>query len=260
MKKRILWLLTVVFIVALILSACEKEEPMAIDFNVNSYITFAQSDAINALTKFTFCQWYTPDAVNVQERTFFSSVEFGGFIFSHSEGGVSGNLRLSAYFAGSSGVWLTTDNLMSPNNKYLLCVSYDTASLANNPIFYVNGIAAAITETSTPSGEFGNGTGAFVLGYSSGYSIDGISSGVRIYNRILTPDEVMQIYSARGADNIKNGLVFCPVLYGAKGLQVFDGATLTTSNLIIDPCSGATGVPTGSPVAVGETYLIVKPH
>ena len=48
------------------------------------------------------------------------------------------------------------------------------------------------------------------------------------------------------------GVEFMPVLDGAAGLTVFDGTALAAANTIIDPISGVSGVPAGSPVGRGN--------
>jgi hypothetical protein len=78
-----------------------------------------------------------------------------------------------------------------------------------------------------------------------------------IYNRILSPAEILDAYNSRLAIPNYNGLVFAPDLRGAAG-GVVDGATLAAGNVIRDHISGASGVPNGSPVLVADNYLNYK--
>jgi hypothetical protein len=144
--------------------------------------------------------------------------------------------------------------------KHLIVVTYDGGATTNDPIIYIDGVSSAVTESSTPVGTYGAEANIDIsLGaYSGGTkSHDGKTFLDLMYNRILTPDEVLDIYNSRGASYPRNGLVFCPMLYGAKGLSDFSG-TLAAGNTILDKCSGAYGVPTGNPIAVPETFLMIK--
>jgi len=253
----------VLCLAVLLVSCGAKEKEMAIDFGGvdGQYIDFGSPSAVDNLTQKTVSWWAYLDGYGESGYgTHFSkSLNNGWEIWNQSDG----VLVYYHSFSGVNGRWHSAASSYSLSNFVHFALSYDSSSTLNDPLLYVNGAAVSMTEIASPAGSsiddsaqnlyIGNGV------QSTNYAIDGKVSGVRIYNRILTADEVATIYSARGADNIKNGLVFCPVLYGAKGLQVFDGSTLSTANLIIDPCSGASGVPTGSPVAVGETYLSIKP-
>lgn len=179
-------------------------------------------------------------------------------IFYNNE--VTPHLSFSQAWSGGGGQWRIVTAL-SPHVEYDIAITYDSSSTSNDPVFYINGVSQSVLETTAPSGSLVTGTNTnFEISSSLGVfsSIDGTIGKAFIYNRILTASEILDMYTSRGASYPRNGLVFCPVLWGAKGLQAFDGATLGATNLIVDPCSGATGVPTGNPVGVGETYLSIK--
>jgi hypothetical protein len=76
-----------------------------------------------------------------------------------------------------------------------------------------------------------------------------------IYNRILTPAEILEAYESRKAIPSYNGLVFAPHLSAAAGLTTFDAATLAGSNVLRDFVTGAAGTPSGSPIGRADTYL-----
>lgn len=240
---------------------------MAIDFTaVNGQkINFGAVPAVRGLTNKSISVWVYQDAytdgrvVNLYPTDATADEAF--FIDLNKTG--NGDVYFAAGWSTLPyiGAWDTAAAAVPTGGWYNIVVTYVNSSTANDPIVYVNGAVVATSEAVTPGGTLLSGTNNILaIGYGGAASnpIDGRISDVRVYNRILTPAEILQIYSARGRDNIRYGLVFCPFLYGAAGLQAFDGASLAAGNTIVDPCSGAVGVPTGNPIGVGETYLMVR--
>ena len=263
-KEYVMWLIIAVLVVGLLLGT-QKAETMAIDFTAvnNQKINFGAVSAVRGLTNKSVSVWVYQDAYTNGRVVHLSPTdntvdEFFSMDLNTVENGTVG------FTAGWStspyvGLWRTATGVVPTGGWYHIVVTYVNSSTANDPIIYVNGVAKATSEEYTPAGTSLTGTNNIMaIGYggtAASNPIDGRVSDVRVYNRILTADEVLAIYNARGRDNIRNGLVFCPFLKGAAGLQAFDGATLAAGNTIVDPCSGAIGVPAGSPVGVGETYL-----
>jgi len=265
-REYVMWLIIAVLVVGALLLGTQKADSMAIDFEASTgdqNISFGEVTALEGLGTRSICSWF-----KIESNTSFGHLFNINTAISDdlTDGGYnillpSGKIRFVPMWTGGAAAW-DSDAALSTATEYLVCITYDSSSTANNPIFYVNGSSVTLTEIAAPSGtlidkstttpitKFGNG----VTG-DSNTRFDGIIRDIRVYNRILTAAEAAQMYSARGRDNIRNGLVFCPFLKGAAGLQAFDGATLAAGNTIVDPCSGAVGVPAGSPVGVGETYL-----
>jgi hypothetical protein len=160
-------------------------------------------------------------------------------------------LEFDYLWSTGTGQWYTNSYTFAHNTWYHIAVTYNNTSTANDPILYVNGIAQAITEGHAPTGVVPVETEIRIARNKIRVA------GLMEFNRILSAAEVLAIYEGRGCDNIYNGLVFAPLMYGAAGLQAFDGATLAAGNKVVDPFSGATGTPSGSPVGAAETYLCV---
>ena len=235
---------------------------MAIEFtNASSQNVVYSTDPFTDLTTKTIVYWIDLDSFG-DTSTGAGLMSKGAWTFYIATS--SERLVYKDYFSDFPGTWTTAINTMT-TGKHLVAVSFDNSSAANNPVFYIDGSSSATTETSTPVGSFFSDA-AYDLTFG-GYtdllpqttkSIGGKFMKILVYNRILTPAEVLDIYTSRGASYPRNGLVFCPQLIGAAGLQVFDGTTLAACNTIVDKCSGALGVPNGNPIARGETYLSVK--
>jgi len=261
MKKEIvMWLIIAVLVVGALLLGTQKADIMAIDLtNTNTQgINFGAVPGVQNLANKSISFWINQDTLadgrTIQLYPAGASDEFFLVDFNNI---ASGDLVFSAGWS-TPGVWKIAGSTFSAGNWYKIGITYNNSSVTNDPIIYVNGVSVSVTEVITPVGTYLSGTdNDLVIGYPGAAvnTIDGKIAGLRIYNRILTATEDLMIYDGRGRDNITYGMVFCPALRGAKGLQAFDGATLAAGNTIVDPCSGAVGVPAGSPVGVGETYL-----
>lgn len=253
-REYVMWLIVAVLVVGALLLGTQKVDKMAIDFTNTSNQLINFGDVASGLSQKSISFWVNLDSFGDTSNpaTIISKGSSNWYIYF---GTSTETIKLYRDFAILGGLWTSANNTVTTGIHHY-AITYDESSTANNPIIYIDGVSTSVTETVPPYGTLVVDTGNdLVLGYPSAKSIDGKLSDIRIYNRILTADEVLAIYNARGRDNIRNGLVFCPFLKGAKGLQAFDGATLAAGNTIVDPCSGAVGVPAGNPVGVGETYL-----
>lgn len=159
--------------------------------------------------------------------------------------------------ATSDGAWASPNNSISLGLNHV-AITFDKSSTSNDPVIYINGQAVSVTETSAPSGSFSSDAGAdlFIGAFlSAGYSPDGKVTDVRVYNRILSAQEVAELYNARSVTANDNGLVFHATLDGAAGVSNFDGAVLAAANTVVDRIGGAVGVPAGSPVGASDTVM-----
>jgi len=262
MKKEIvMWLIIAVLVVGALLLGTQKAETMAINFVNGSSLKYTNPTAVLNLATKTVTGWIQITGNN--------TAGFPHVIFLIDNAGVStfeflvyrdatyNSITVSQNAATSGGLWFSNQSL-ALNTPYRIVITYDNSLAANDPIIYLNGVAQSLDSDTNPVGAVTSETGldAYIGGYATVNEYSRIIiHDQRVYNRIWTAAEVALDYSARGRDNIRNGLVSCPFLNGAAGLQAFDGATLVAGNTIVDPCSGAVGVPAGNPVGVGETYL-----
>jgi hypothetical protein len=244
-----------------------EAKQMTIVNSRTSDIYFGAIPALDNLTTMTVVVWAKVSSFNSNPNNI-DIVAMKGLPVSSTYGWYfamgdtqDGHLRFYQRRATTVGSWKTNNGTISTGTMYLVAVTYDSSSTANDPIFYINGSASATTKSSTPAGAVSDDSAGHIdIGdFSDTLTANATIPVFRIYNRILSVAEILSIYESRGCDNIYNGLVFAPVLYGAAGLQSFDGATITSSNKIVDPISGALGTAYGSPTGLAETYLCATP-
>lgn len=110
---------------------------------------------------------------------------------------------------GTLGQWSAPVLTLNVTKHYVMTFNKD--SVSNDPIFYFDGAAVAVTESSTPTGSFvSDASQDFTMGNQKNVlnrTLAGWMDDARVYDRILSAKEVETIYAARGRDNIIDGLV-----------------------------------------------------
>ena len=117
--------------------------------------------------------------------------------------GVGMKLRLWYDFDGTDGYWTTDSTIISIGEWSHIAVSYDNDAVANNPIFYINGVpytvASGLSENPTPVGTRVSDAGSTLyLGNAAAgaYTFDGSISDAMLFSSTLSEDEVRQLYLA----------------------------------------------------------------
>jgi hypothetical protein len=156
----------------------------------------------------------------------------------------SGKVRWIHGFTSSYGVWETNSAVL---NSYVdewttVAVTYSNASVANDPIVYVNGAAVAITESGTPAGTPAvEDEVKFIIHNSSYpgayfvYNGDFVAKDYRIYNRILNATEIAALDANDDPDyGVDSSLIFqFPFIRKFKEAQFIDQA-LSTDDKVFD--------------------------
>ena len=117
----------------------------------------------------------------------------GAFLMTNAESASKVKLEFRVPHSGDNGFWQTTATEVDINVWSHVAVTYDSDSLSNNPILYVNGEVVAITETQTPTGAYSTdaGTDAYIGNFSTdARTFDGEIDEPRLYNDTLTANEV----------------------------------------------------------------------
>ena len=152
----------------------------------------------------------------------------------------------------ANGNWAVT-SILSTGVWQHIVVTYSYALTTNDPIFYLNGVAQALSTDTNGSGYDSDAAHNFRWGDwqidVNARFFDGQMEDMRAYKRILTADEIAVL--SAGYRGSMDGEVLW--LSGDDFMAVAhpDGATLTavTNNLPDLSGNGNDGVPTNSPVA-----------
>jgi hypothetical protein len=127
------------------------------------------------------------------------SAELAGFEFS-----LTSTNRMQLYIRDTvgAGVWKSADNSITLNAWHTLGFTKEDNK---DPLFYIDGLPATVTETSTPSGPLSSEDG---LNLKIG-DADYIVKDVRMYDDILTPAEMLTIHNNDAyAHVVEDNLVF----------------------------------------------------
>jgi hypothetical protein len=172
---------------------------MALDFDGSTqYVDTGQN---SDLTEWTIMAWiYAHDAISGATQKVFDRSTNYQIIWDHTAEVCRGATALKV---GST--WYTQKfGTLNNNTIYHLAASFGNNSLKT----YQDGsyIGANTSMSGNPLSQVGNARIAGELGVT-GWFFDGLIWDVRVYNRVLSANEIAEIYHKRGADRVWEGLV-----------------------------------------------------
>ncbi len=236
--------------------------PVTVEFRGGSYsdtMGYGVLKQVNSLTTQSYSFWLNLDSLPgagdydlIYQRYSYP----GAFSISLNDS----KIRFAHNFSSAAGVWVSNSNPFSTGAWVHLVFTYDNSSTANDPVFYVNGVSIAKTETQTPSGTASLPEEAkLFIGNSPNVStglndiaIDGKMFDPRVYNRVLTAAEVTTLYNAGVPDHtlVTSGLVFQGFSVKADNgdADSLAGYTLSSNDRLIENIIRAVGIPNGSPI------------
>lgn len=154
-------------------------------------LNYGPISKVYSMPKRSISAWVYPRTVDGRIVYTIADNALGGFSFA-----LGGTNRLQLYEkeTGSLGSWDTDNNSITSSGWHHLAVTRDRSiDPATDPIIYIDGVVAHITETSTPTGNIAVEQG-LNLRIGSNAS-NGEIKDVRIYDRILASGEIVTIYS-----------------------------------------------------------------
>lgn len=107
-------------------------------------------------------------------------------------------MELNYTFSGSNGQWGIDGTPFSINEDIFIVITYDNSSVSNDPVIYLNGSAASITEASTPSGTRSSDDTAdkyLMSNASADRTVDGQQDETFFATEMFSADEVAALYS-----------------------------------------------------------------
>ncbi len=191
-------------------------------------VNAASPSSLDDLNQMTISVWVKRSPSGAQ-RTVVSKTDTlalsDGWRLSISGGGV---LYFQSAFSAQWGQW----SFLAPvkvNQWTHLVLTYDRTSPANVPVLYVNASSTLASDLATPSGTTLSDAAALLsIGGVNGFinSFPGSLDDVRIYNRILTPSEITQVYKA---GQVQLASVTKKNASSLVGWWTFDGKDLSTA-------------------------------
>lgn len=113
-----------------------------------------------------------------------------------------GNVRFQQGFSGNAGAW-DTNSTISLNTWTHIVVTYNSSSSSNDPVIYINGSAASLTELSRPSGSAKSDAGiAMTVGNYAGApsrTFAGVMDEFQVNGNVLTSAEVSGLYRSQNS-------------------------------------------------------------
>ena len=123
----------------------------------------------------------------------------GWFLFVENESSSSVRLQFNVRFSTTDGAWQMNNNSVPINQWSHFVLTYNGSSTSNNPIIYINSSSEALTEVSTPVGNLKDDTSEDIyIGTEDGSpanGFEGLIDEIRIYDKILSADEVTKNYN-----------------------------------------------------------------
>lgn len=152
-----------------------------------------------------------------------------------------------------SAVWRGPDGGILTGRWYHFAITYDDASTANDPVFYVDGVSVTVTESNTPSGSYTDDSAndLWIGQRRDGLQVfDGKIEDVRMYvGTTLTADQIAILASGiRTPMGGEDGWWSCNDF---EGITHPDGTTLTAGTNLLHDLSpnDNTGDPTNGVIA-----------
>ncbi len=243
---------------------------MSVDFTAaGDGIDFGNIPAVDDLAQKTIMAWVNAQSFGHEAAASFVvtaglNVSDGWhFAVNNLGGGIGVNtLFFSEHFSGGTADWTPANGSFSTGSWIHIAVTYDNTSVNNDPIFYINGVLSATTETTSPSGTVVTNSGSKVIvgnrdltGASFDLTFDGDIEDVRIYDSILPANIIADIAAKKSFRLSAPFPVWRCMMIGAAGLQTFGGTALAGGNTLIDDIGGTAGAPVSSPTANDSVNL-----
>ncbi len=167
--------------------------------NTTQQVNVGSAASLDNVTRKTICSWIFPKSYGISstDSNIFSKDGLWAFFLGDDDAGIQA-LYYSNPFSGTSYTGHTAASTITLNTWQHVCVTYDNSSTANDALLYINGVSKAVTELFTPTGTASADAASdgIIGNYAPAYngSFDGAIDDVRVYNRILTADEIKQLY------------------------------------------------------------------
>ncbi len=157
------------------------------------YIQAGSATVLDDINELTVTAWIKPGTSPASDYIVTKGLGIAGWAFRYTDA-----IRFVRQFSGPDGDWQTDYQTIVPGEWTFVAVTYNKSSASNLPVFYINGVSTTPVVFGTPSGSASTDASynLYIGNRNDGQGpFDGVIDDVRIYNRILTADEIADLYT-----------------------------------------------------------------
>jgi hypothetical protein len=174
----------------------------ALDFRgPNDAVSIGSPAALTDLPRFTLTLWINPrtfGARSVGRLADKRNSGAGWALLACDNSVCAQTFEFHCPFDGAEGVWQTAPGAVRLGVWQHIAVAYDRSSADNTPLVYIEATPATVVRTKQPSGAPSSDMAQpLILGNreAGDSAFDGLIDDVRIYDRLLAPEEVATLHA-----------------------------------------------------------------
>ena len=231
---------------------------MALDFDgTDDYVDCGAGSTLDDIVAMSVAFWVFNDDLGTSNEGLIEKRGTTGWLVYAADFSVANALHFFRDWSTTDGEWRTPTNALVASIWQHIVVTYDKSGAApgNDPAIYVDGVSQSLSELTTPAGTVVSDAAVSLLfgkGVSGVGKLNGKMEDVRVFNRILTQEEISLLASGfRGPLGGEAGWWTCQDF---QAITHPDGTTLTAGTHYLRDASGNgnTGNPTGGVIARGS--------
>jgi len=198
----------------------------------NDYVNAGSGSSLDNLSTITIAAWIYPTGWG--GGAYGRITDKGQKVFYLDNTGSGGRVETMTFyqfFSGSDGYWYAQQSSIKLNQWQHVVLTYNSSATGNNPKFYLNSTSKTLTKGSTPTGSADSDAASnLFVGDNGGgtRAFQGKMDDLRIYNRILSADEISRLYELGATTYVNTTITSNPNLEnGLVGHWTFDGQDMT---------------------------------
>ena len=205
---------------------------MAVDFAVATPINCGSAASLDNLAAKTITFFLNTDGLTTTRRTMIEKWP-GGWSVGNDDDNGTDCIVVQQSFNTTVGLWRMPTNTLTVGVWYHVAISHsDRTSTSVDPVMYLDGVSQTVTEVTTPAGTTPSDAAASVSVGGGQGNYDGRLADVRVFNRVLTAQEVAVL--ASGYAGPMGSEVLWLSMRDFAGLAHPDGTTLGATNILWD--------------------------
>lgn len=167
--------------------------------NLNDYAYIASTTVLSGLSVFTACVWInapdTPTGFPIIISTVNGGSTSGWDIYLDNNSGYADGMGLgTSFYHGGGAVYKQGGSTVIPFNEWVYICAIQNGNLASNMRLFVNASELSLSGTGSGTRASASANAAYIANDASGSRFVGTLDEFRIYNRVLSDDEIIRLY------------------------------------------------------------------